>query len=231
MSIVFTFWEGPMPPYIELCMRTWKFPYVVLNYENLHNYTDLRITSRLKRFTLPQIADVIRVHVLRDQGGYWLDADTVMVTDKLPTTNMVGDNPNTRTNAIGYLYADHKYMQMFAEWAKYQDDVINNSNAPHHWSIMGNAFTDIYVHEHPEITIGDVRRCWPETYMINDNIPRCDKYTKFYFGTYYHLSDIKPTDMLMLHNSWTPNVYKKLTVDEIMNDNCTLSNILKEVVD
>ena len=73
--MVYTFWEGEMPDYIKLCMYTWHFPVTILNYDNLNNYTDLQITSQLERFTLPQIADCVRVHVLRDQGGYWLDAD------------------------------------------------------------------------------------------------------------------------------------------------------------
>ena len=227
---VFTFWEGSMPAYIELCMNTWLFPHIILNYENLHHYTNLQITPELRRFTLPQIADVVRVHVLRDQGGYWLDADTIMINDNLPTTTMIG-NPMLRTNTIGYLYAENPHMPMFDEWAAYQDVVISNPNIPHSWSMVGNDFTDRYVAEHSEITISDVSNCWPETYMIKDNMPRYDKYSKFYFGTHYRLFDINPTDMLMLHNSWTPDIYKKLSADEIINDDCTLSNILKEVLE
>lgn len=70
--MIFTFWEGKMPEYIRLCMRTWKFQYTVLNYDNLKEFTDFDIENT-KRFTLPQIADAVRVHVLRDNGGYWLE--------------------------------------------------------------------------------------------------------------------------------------------------------------
>ena len=80
---VFTFWEGNMPEYIKLCMATWKFPYTVLSYENLPNYSDIPV-NRLKHFTLPQIADYIRVHILRDYSGYWLDTDTILLNPELP---------------------------------------------------------------------------------------------------------------------------------------------------
>ena len=40
---IFTFWEGELPEYIKLCMATWKFPYKVLNYSNLKEYTDFDI--------------------------------------------------------------------------------------------------------------------------------------------------------------------------------------------
>ena len=49
---VFTFWEGPMPGYIRLCMDTWKVPYTLLNYDNLNEYTHFNI-EKAKRFTLP----------------------------------------------------------------------------------------------------------------------------------------------------------------------------------
>lgn len=218
-----------MPAYIRLCMDTWPFPYTVLNYSNIHNYTDLQMDDRLKRFSLPQIADVVRVHVLRDQGGYWLDADTVMVTDKLPGTTMIGD-PQTRANTIGYLYAHEAHMDMFEQWADYQDKAIVKQNALR-WDIMGNAFTDQYVKDHPEISIAPVERCWPETYMIKGDMKRSAKYERLYFHDWYGLSDLKQTDMLMLHNSWTPEWFKRLAISEVITYHCTLSNILLELIE
>ena len=41
--MVYTFWEGEMPAYIKLCMQTWKIPYVLLNYDNVNQYTDIPI--------------------------------------------------------------------------------------------------------------------------------------------------------------------------------------------
>lgn len=211
-----------MPAYIKLCMDTWALPYTLLNYNNINEYTDLRIDERLTRFSLPQIADCVRVHVLRDQGGYWLDADTIMLTGKLPGANMIG---NGRSTTIGYLRTK-PHSDMFMKWAEHQDTVIDDPNASHHWAVMGNAFVDGYVKEHPEITVAPVRACWPETYMITDDASRYDKYQRFYFEENYKLSDLEPTDMLMLHNSWTPQWYKDLT--DVLSYECTLSNILSK---
>lgn len=224
---IFTFWEGKKPAYIELCMQTWKFPYVVLNYKNLNEYTDLKADANLKRFTLPQIADAVRVHVLRDQGGYWLDADTIMITGKLPEETLIG-NPDKRECNIGYLYAEKPHMEFFEEWARYQDAVIDNMASGYYWGVMGNDFTDPYIRKHSEVTIAPVRACFPETYMIGGDAPRPRKYQQFYFERNYHLADIAPTDMLMLHNSWTPAWYKALGKTDLLTKDCTLSNILKE---
>lgn len=226
--MVFTFWEGKMPDYLKLCMKTWKFPYIVLTYDNLHEYTDLQITDKLKSYTLPQIADVVRVHVLRDNGGYWLDTDTIMLSDELPTENMVG-YVKERTNTIGYLHTE-KNSQMFRMWAKYQDEILKLPYTHTHWGIMGNLFTDSYVLSHPEITIYPVDNCWAETYMVKGNDNRHDKYQLLYFANSYELEDFNQTKMLMLHNSWTPNWYKQLSAEQVLEDKVTLSNILREVL-
>ena len=223
---IFTFWEGPMPGYIELCLKTWKLPFTVLNYDNLCEYTDLDIEPA-KRFTLPQIADVVRVHVLRDQGGYWLDADTIMITGELPETDLVG-YPEQRTSSAGLLYSE-PHSKMFEEWAKYQDAIIAGWETPTFWATMVNSFSDPYTKEHDEIRIYPITDFWPETYMVNENIPRYRKYQRFYFEQSRTLSDIKPTDLLMLHNSWTPEWYKGMTAAEVLAVDCTLTNILREV--
>lgn len=228
MTKVFTFWEGKMPEYIRMCIDSWKFNYTILNYDNLRQYTDFDV-NRALRFTMPQFADCVRVHALRDNGGYWLDADTIMLTDKLPEENIAGD-PEKRTNTIGFLHTD-KYSAMFTKWAAFQDEIIARNDTPLSWNAVGNAFTDAYVKQHSEIAIADVKYRWPETYMIPvgcDN--RRVKYEQFYFGKKYHLSDIRETDMLMLHNSWTPGWYKDLTREEVLLCDCTLSNILCEVI-
>ena len=223
---VFTFWEGKMPGYIKACLDTWKVPFTILTYDNLGEYTDLPL-DQLKRFTLPQIADCVRVHVLRDNGGCWLDADTIMITDRLPEYMILGD-PEKRTNTIGMLRTA-KHTDMFIEWADFQDEILCRYPVSKYWALMGNDFTDPYLWEHEEITIGRIDNYWPETYMVPGTESRMDKYKRFYFKESRHLADIRNTDMIMLHNSWTPAWYKRLSEDSALMGSCTLSNILREV--
>lgn len=224
MDKVFTFWEGKMPEYIRLCLNTWHFPFVVIDYSTLRQYTDLDI-NKLSRFTLPQVADCVRVHVLRDHGGRWLDADTICVSGKLPDADIMG-NPVTRHHSIGMLRTT-PHSDMFERWAAYQDEILNSADTPTHWATMGNAFTDDYIQAHPEIRIGDNESRWPETYMIGGQVDRYYKYVEFYFKSNYTLADLKPTDILMLHNSWTPNWYKSMS--GVLGISCTMSNILREL--
>lgn len=228
---IYTFWEGKMPDYLKLCMETWKFPYIVLNYNNLSQYTD-KIPEKVKQLTLPKIADYVRVHVLRDNGGIWLDTDTIMLSDKLPEEYILGNN-DTRINTIGFLKTE-PHTEFFETWASYQDWMLNKlpnlKTDTTHWGIMGNLFTDPFLKEHKEIKIGKLEQNWPETYMINGNLQRPSKYQKFYFGCNFTLNDVKDkTNMLMLHNSWTPDWYKKLSKEDVLKQKCTLSNILNEL--
>ena len=224
--MIYTFWEGPKPAYIELCQETWGFDYVELNYSNLHQYTELPI-DKLRLFTLPKVADCVRAHVLRDNGGQWLDADTIMLSDQLPEETILGD-PVSRTNSIGYLNAD-QHPGFFREWAEYQDKILAGCGNRNEWDIMGNRFTDLYLMMHREIPIGRIRNHLPETYMIKGDAKRWEKYVEFYFEQDQHLSDLDPTPMIMLHNSWTPGWYKDLLNDEVLDFKVTLSNILDEL--
>ena len=221
---IFTFWEGAMPAYIRLCMDKWKMPFTLLTYENLHRYTDLDI-DKIKRFTLPHVSDIVRVHVLRDCGGYWLDADTVLITGQLPETEMVGD-PENRTVSIGLLWAEAN-SKMMVEWAEYQDAIIDSESIPNHWAAFGNLFCDTYVKEHEEIRIHPILEYMPEKYMLRNDLPHYQQFKEFYFSKSFSLADIKETDLLMLHNSWVPDWYKELTKAEVLMERCTLSNILR----
>ena len=219
-----------MPAYLKLCIDTWNFPFVILNYENLKQYTE-QIPEKVKQLSLQKIADYVRVHVLRDNGGYWIDADTIFLSNILPKENILG-LPETKGNTIGYLSIEAQ-QDMYIKWCEFQEKVISNlPNMPNgdttSWDIIGNKFTDTYLKEHDEIIIGDIKNYWPEI-KLNDKISRSNKYIKFYFNDNYTLNDLKNYNMLMLHNSWTPDWYKKLSKEDVLKQKCTLSNILREL--
>ena len=206
-------------------METWPFEFVELNYTNLHEYTALPL-DMLVQYPLQQVSDIVRVHVLRDNGGVWLDADTIVLGD-LPEETLLG-YPETGDNTIGFLRADPG-AEMFKEWATFQDNTMRRYGGGCWWSMFGNDFTDPYLEEHPEIQIGDITNRWPETYMIGGHGPRMAKYIELYFAATYSLDELRPTDLLMLHNSWTPEWYKALTRSEVLEARGTLSNILNEI--
>ena len=223
--MIYTFWEGPIHGYIKLCLYTWRQEFTLLNYANLNKYTDLDIKA-LQNYTLAQISDIVRVHILRDNGGYWIDADTIMLTDYLPEENMIGV-PENRMAHCGYLHFK-KNATMLKEWAEKQDMIIS-SGTTGEWDLFANSLSDPLIKKYDEITIKDRRLHFPESYMSIENNSYC-QYRDFYFDNHYQVSDIKPTEFLMLHNSWTPAWYKDLSEIDVLTKTRTMSNILKEVL-
>ncbi len=88
---IFTFWEPQenMPGYLQLCIETWKkflpdYKINILNYRIISDYLDKDTYDfdKLKQFSLPKQADAIRCALLNKFGGIWLDADTIILSDK-----------------------------------------------------------------------------------------------------------------------------------------------------
>jgi hypothetical protein len=84
------YWENidnkPMPPYIDLCIYLAKknanqyFDVVILNEKNIYNYiTDLR--SDINDLPIALKTDYIRVKLLYEYGGLWVDADTIIMNN------------------------------------------------------------------------------------------------------------------------------------------------------
>ena len=58
-----------------------------------------------------------------------------------------------------------------------------------------------------------------------------ENYQNFYFENDYSQEVIKNTKgIILLHNSWTPKKYKEMSKEEFLNQNNTLSNILKTIL-
>jgi hypothetical protein len=97
---IFSFWEpkGSMIPYLELCRRTWKrnlpdYEIIFLDYSNIDLYLpegayDMTV---LKKLTLMMQKDAVMVAVLKEHGGIFMDADTLVTADIAPLVRMLRD--------------------------------------------------------------------------------------------------------------------------------------------
>ena len=97
---IFSFWEpqGSMTPYLRLCKKTWErhlshYNIVFLDYSNLDKFLppdtfDLSVLKQLK----PMLQkDAVMIGVLREQGGIFMDADTIVTKDISPIINKLKD--------------------------------------------------------------------------------------------------------------------------------------------
>jgi hypothetical protein len=101
---IYTFWEPQesMTPYLQLCLKTWErklpqYKIIILNYSNLDNYIPHGTfdMSLLKKFRVMMQKDAVMVAVLENNGGVFLDADTIVLRDLHPILSRLD-----RTEAI-----------------------------------------------------------------------------------------------------------------------------------
>ena len=89
---IFTFWEpkNNIPGIIRLCINTWKkflpsYKIIILDFKKAENYLGKSLFEEIicKNLSLMVQSDAIRVAILNKYGGIWLDADTIILNDKI----------------------------------------------------------------------------------------------------------------------------------------------------
>lgn len=104
---IWTYWEKlegrPMPEYLELCFETMVMhnpscEFIVVSEENVRDYVpdldprwfEVYASDRNDPgLSIATRADYIRMRLVHEQGGIWLDADTVVVRNLDPTLELL----------------------------------------------------------------------------------------------------------------------------------------------
>ena len=184
--------------------------------------------------------------LLEEHGGIWLDADTIILKeDALKYFELDGEQetmffgvPDRKAVHLAAIYSKPHARNMKL-WIEYIRDRVQKSKSSRKkiWDYLGNSFIDVYLKAFPnEIKMTDCTEVMPERCMMQEymmrgySYPTIQCYGDFYFFQKLHLSDID-SSMLLLHNSWTPPVFKKMSREDFMRCNCTLANILREALD
>lgn len=86
---VFTYWEGEMPAYIQLCLNTLAKAngnrLVILTPDNLNQWLGGLHENWQKIPVIASRVGAIRAAVIYQHGGWWCDADTIAVKAHPPT--------------------------------------------------------------------------------------------------------------------------------------------------
>ncbi len=102
---LWVYWENvnnaSMPAYVELCLETIKrhsarsFNTVILNEKNIYDYLpELREKEKLFNLNILSVAqkvDYYRLLLLKNYGGLYLDADTIVLKDPITVVDKLKD--------------------------------------------------------------------------------------------------------------------------------------------
>lgn len=91
---VWSYWEGPMPEWIALCLRTARrhAPAMrVLGPDDFDALWDRDRDIDLTKLHVAQRADFVRAFLLMRFGGLWIDADCIVMRDLSPLLAQLGE--------------------------------------------------------------------------------------------------------------------------------------------
>ena len=253
---VFVYWVNQtgqdMPAYIQLCMETWyehipDLEVVIINHENLREWTGDRIdTERFKRITLPMQSDVVSLLTLEQHGGIFMDADTIVTRDIFeeiekvdPKKLVVFGTPGTMAIHVAIQMSLHPHNPFLGAAAEIALQRVNElplqGPLPINWDHFGNGiFTLVAEDEAAKSALHILNRTASgnilESHYFTDKPPG-EQYLQFYFGQHkIKLDEVTEKirfGAVSLHNSWTPETYKDLTREQVIESGNMLSKLLR----
>lgn len=179
---IWIYWENKysdeMPGYISLCRDTiykhkgaWDL--IELNPENVDQYVS---GLRADFHDIPEVAhkaDYIRAAVLAQNGGMWMDVDTIvlrplsMITDLIEESGALFYGWKEHQPSIG-LVASLPGNPLITEWLKAADEVLDK-NLGQKWSGIGYDILWPLAKEYPYVQI-DREICAPIHYTETDKL-------------------------------------------------------------
>ena len=250
-----------MPAYLQLCMETWvknipDLELVIINHDNLTEWIDdsqwidsSRNLARFKRIGYMCQSDIVSELVLTRHGGVFMDADTIITKDifdeinKLDPDKLVAfGNPETRGIHVAILIAlnpGNRYLSAVSQEAVKRVDTLPPPPTTMNWDYFSNTIYDSidsiisgkdYLHVLDRMESGNII----ESHYFR-GLDTMGQYVRFYFEP--HKISVKEAlkkvkfGAVSLHNSFTPDAYKALTREQVLDDkNYMLSKILKHVL-
>lgn len=195
---VWTYWEGPRPDYIDLCLKTMEAVWNVrvLTPEDTHEIGDV-LNPSYRKIEIPAVrSGFIRVAVLARYGGWWVDADTVALKP-LPRSRRNFSYINWKRGRAcnAYLFATRKD-PLVQEWLYLLNRLlVNYKEIRQWWGAPGEAMLTTLVLLHPTKRLA-IRQFMPFDFSSDPEVfNREISQEEFYNRT-------KDAKCIALNNSW-----------------------------
>ena len=230
---------------------------IILDYKMAKDFLGESFFSQLicKNMSLPKQADGIRVALLNKYGGIWMDIDTIVINgdfiSKLgnhelvlmgyykPPSQNIGFIYSSKSSIIienwlkKIIYNVKMYKKLFFKYKKNEKYDKKLWSLAHSWNYLGNGIIDKLVKNSSLKQFyrldNDKLKVFPENdFFKNTSLNKLQKYQAFYFKKRDEAIVLNNSNsILLLHNSWTPLKYKKMSEKEFLEQEIMISNLLK----
>jgi len=161
---VWTYWEGPRYPYLDICFRRFRevfappgiFTFHLVTPETLYDFIPNDVLHKnFHQLTQPGVrADAIRAALLAEHGGWWFDADTLMLRPPYIFTPETNHNQmvfltwtkKPRRVLNGYIYATG---QMAHRWLEEVNRALAQGKSE--WLHLGEAVLTPLTEQYPSL--------------------------------------------------------------------------------
>ena len=205
-------------------------------------------------------SDAIRVALLKKFGGLWLDLDTILLNKEflLEFKNfelVMFGSQKEKLQHIGFIYST-KNCSIMNDWLEgitknvniYKTFLNNNKNITafrlnnnfrkkYSWNYLGNGVIDPILKNTTNKNFLRLDKykmnVFPEIKNL-DNISFNHRYK--YINFYFRKGDPKiimngTKGIILLHNSWTPNKFKKMSEKRFIKQDIVLSKLLAQILE
>lgn len=236
---IYTYWvdrdTSGMPAYIKMCMQTWRInaPDIsieMINHDNLHHYLpEMLLTPSFYKLSLAMQSDVVSVWVLLSRGGVFMDADTIMTRDLFSENYF----PQEKFSAFGYpekksihlavMSSPNPNNPLLFQWGLHiAERMAQPLPDPLPWNYVGNGIIDELLKDEKYVdcySIIDAATSGNIIEINNKNETPLHRYIDFYFTppkkSVKEIIASSQCGLISLHNSWTPDAYKKASIKDI----------------
>jgi mannosyltransferase OCH1-like enzyme len=237
-----------------------SYEIIILDYQLSKKLLGLDLFSKIicKNMSFPLQADAIRVALLYKYGGIWLDTDTIILNSEFIKKfidyelGMFGE-VKKKIQYIAFIYSI-KNSSLLTEWLNeiiirvktYKSILFNKNNT----IIWEKSFKKVYSNFYLGYSIIDSllknitdkkyyrldaksMNIFPERTLFNNS--NNTKYENLYKEFYFEKRDPefilkKNISLILLHNSWTPLKYKRMSEYEFLNQDILISKLLSKLL-
>lgn len=234
-----------------------NYEIVVLNYSNLENWLPKDFYDKIlyDEFKIAQQTQAIRAAILEKHGGFWFDADIIVTNPNIEKFFDENCELNIFENRIACLKAK-KHSKILKKWIKgikwnlfiykhlfdfYFMHFPSKASEMMNWDYLSDQILNKLYKTKNKKLLNNIRIADSKTYLENLWDKECnrskfkdcvtERYNHFYINNdFSDYANKNEQGLIILHNSWMPREYAKLTKEQVLAKNNTLAKIFQRVL-